>query len=334
MSHPLAASQLQRCTQLLHWLQAGQSFTAVSAAGRLGVTVRTLRRDLDRLRDTWNVPVVWNATRRSFETTVPVAQIPAVPLSGRDFAALLVAQHALTALGDTASADLVRHAADRLADALPPSVAVPPHALADAMRFAPAGPRTDARSAWHLPLAEAVEAHRVVRLRYRSASKDETTLRDIEPYGLVLHAGRWYLVGFCHLRDGWRDFRLDRIETLETTAATFAPRPFDADAYLGESLGMHRGDRTYHVHVVFSARQARWLREEAYHPTQVATLRTDGRLDVQLSVRGLPDLVRWLLGYGVDVEVLAPAVLRRAVADAHRAAAALYARDPDPVRDN
>lgn len=334
MSQTLAASQLQRCTQLVQWLQTEQPFTTASAARRLGVTERTLQRDLARLRDGWNIPVVWNATRRSFEATVPVAQIPAVPLSARDLAALLVAQHALTALGDTASAHLVRHAADRLADALPPSVVVPPHALAETVRFVPDGPRTDARGAWHLPLAEAAEGHRVVRLRYRSASKDETTLRDVEPYGLVQNAGRWYLVGYCHLRDGWRDFRLDRIATLETTRATFAPRPFDPDAYLGESLGMHRGDRTHHVHVVFSARQARWLREEVYHGSQVTTQRADGRLDVRLSVQGLPDVVRWLLGYGAEVEVVAPAVLRRAVADAHRAAAALYARDPDAVRDN
>lgn len=280
------ASQFQRRHSLVGWLRDGRRFTTASAARHFGVDARTVRRDLAALREAWGVPFAWDTARGTFVATAPLGALPALPVSGRDLAALLVAQHALVALGDAATAETLCHAADRLAEVLPPSVRVPPAALAEALRFAPPGPATDARSAWHLPLAEAIGAARLVRLRYRSASKDETTQRDVEPYRLVQTAGRWYLVGYCHLRGGWRDFRLDRIETLEETRATFAPRPFDADAYLGESLGMHRGDRTMHVHLRFSARQARWLAEETWHPTQVTTRRADGRLDVRLSVKG------------------------------------------------
>lgn len=68
-----------------------------------------------------------------------------------------------------------------------------------------------------LPLRRAVEAREVVRLTYRSASKDQTTVRDVEPWALVADAGAWYLEAWCRLARGPRHFRVDRIRALEPT---------------------------------------------------------------------------------------------------------------------
>ena len=328
---PTTYAQTHRLLTLLAWVIDRRRFSATDAMRAFGVSRRTVIRDLDALRDDWRVPLEWDDRAATYLATEPVGAIAPIPIAARDLAAFLVARHALDALGDSATADTLAAVADRLAAALPPSMHVSPHGLARAVRFAPTGPATDTRAPWHLPILRAIEEGRLVRLRYRSASKDEPTLRDIEPYQLVQHAGRWYLVGYCHLRSDWRDLRLDRIETFEETAAVFARRAFDADAYLGASLGMHRGDRPLSVHVRFTPRQARWITGETYHETQVLARRADGSVDLRIQVAGLPDLVRWLCGYGAEVEVLAPPVLRNAVADAHRAAAAQYAAQAGPL---
>ena len=108
------------------------------------------------------------------------------------------------------------------------------------------------------------------------------------------------------------------------------PPDFDLEAYLGPAFGMHRGERTYAVHVRFSAYQARWIAEEQWHPSQVMVRRQDGTLDVRMQVTGLADVARWVLSYGGEAEAISPPLLRHRVAREARRMAALY-EDVGPV---
>jgi predicted DNA-binding transcriptional regulator YafY len=79
------------------------------------------------------------------------------------------------------------------------------------------------------------ERHRV-HMAYQSRS-DEQTEREFDPYGLVYRAGRWYIVGWCHLRRGLRSFRLDRVVSASALGISFErPEKFDALAYLKDSI--------------------------------------------------------------------------------------------------
>lgn len=307
--------QIARWAQLIDWLQRETNFTSRRAAGELGVTDRTIRADLDGLRES-GVPVEWDARRNTYYLTDPAAPLPVLFFSRDDFAAFLVAQHALEALGDGLAAATLAGITDRLAAHLPERVYVEPQSLVQHLRVLQSGPRTAARPAFHTTLLEAVEARQIVALRYYTASRDATTERHVEPYALAQQAGRWYVAAYCYHADGWRDFRLDRIETLEVTGAIFAGRTFDADAYFDAAFGMHRGDAAHEVHLRFSAYQSRWMREETWHPSQHVTENADGTLDLMMEVEGLPALVRWVLSYGPEVEVIGPPALRAAVADA------------------
>ncbi len=318
---------MARWAALIQWLQQERPFTSRSAARELGVTDRTVRADLDGLREQ-GAPVEWDARRGTYRLTDAAAPLPALHVSRADFAAFLVAQHALQALGESATAATLGDVADRLAALLPARVYVEPQSLVRHLRVLGSGPRTDARPAFHAPLLEAAEARQVVLLRYYSASRDATTERRVEPYALAHQAGRWYLAAYCLHAGDWRDFRLDRIETLSPTPDFFDARPFSADAYFGAAFGMHRGDAPQPVHLHFSAYQARWIREETWHPTQQIVENADGTLELRMEVEGLPALARWVLSYGPEVEVVAPAALREAVASAARRTAHLYRAAP------
>jgi predicted DNA-binding transcriptional regulator YafY len=81
------------------------------------------------------------------------------------------------------------------------------------------------------------ERHRV-RMSYQSRS-DEQTEREFDPYGLVFRGGRWYIVGWCHLRRGLRSFRLDRVVSASNLRVVFErPDGFDALAWLKQSIAL------------------------------------------------------------------------------------------------
>src|SRR5207249_2910275 len=129
----------------------------------------------------------------------------------------------------------------------------------------------------------------------------------------VLSRGGLYLVGWCHLRQALRIFAVERMRDVALLRRTFTVRPgFDADEYLGKSWGIVQGELVT-VKVVFAKSLARYIRERLWHPSQKLRDLPDGRLEMMLQVADTLEVRRWILGYGVQAEVLAPEGLREAL---------------------
>ena len=108
-----------------------------------------------------------------------------------------------------------------------------------------------------------IAAARRVEMEYYTPSRDEVTVRRVDPYHLRHFEGAWYLAGFCHRRREVRTFALDRIRRLEVLAETFprpSPQEFSPETYFGESWRLERGAGRQRVVVRFDPYQARWLR--------------------------------------------------------------------------
>jgi len=87
-----------------------------------------------------------------------------------------------------------------------------------------------------LALAQASRARTTVGIRYLSWRQDQTE-RDLDPYGVVFHRGRWYAVGRDHRHGSLRTFRIDRIASVAARTQTFtAPDGFDPVTYLASAL--------------------------------------------------------------------------------------------------
>jgi predicted DNA-binding transcriptional regulator YafY len=90
-----------------------------------------------------------------------------------------------------------------------------------------------------------------VVIDYR-AQPDHATQRTVEPYGLAAWWGRWYLVGYCCLRQGYRVFRLDRVQQVQYISETFErPQEFDCYAYMVEHLA--KASAHWQIEVEFHA---------------------------------------------------------------------------------
>jgi len=321
--------QIWRMQKLIEWLRSGHTLTARLASEAFEVSRRTVANDIEYLRQI-GVPVEFDHRQGTYLLTEPFENLPLVPLKRTELATLLVAQHALEALGDTPHAELLAGAVGKLAEHLPATIHVEPEVLARTIRFEP-GPRPRAPLRHLEALETAVRDRQVVSMEYLSNNRGEVTRREVAPYSLLSYQSRWYLLGHCRLREDMRDFRIDRIQKLTVQQEVFSiPPDFDLDAYLGPAFGMHRGDRTYAVHVRFSPYQARWIQEERWHDSQLMTRRRDGSLDVRMQVTGLNDVARWALSYGAEAEVISPPVLRHRVAREARRMAELYG-DVGPV---
>lgn len=176
------------------------------------------------------------------------------------------------------------------------------------------GGSTDAAEAEMLQqLRRAILQHIVVRFcyhaRYSENGNSAPTTREVDPYGLVHTAGAWHLVAYCHLRKGIRNFRLERMESLELLSESFQ-RPLDFKMQQARNEHM----RTLVVRVLFDKEVARWVQESRSYYIASEEETPEGLL-VTLHVRQESEIMQWLLSWGQHAQVLEPESLRMLVVE-------------------
>src|SRR5438067_354094 len=139
--------------------------------------------------------------------------------------------------------------------------------------------------------------------RYTDDEKSAQTTREADPYGLVHFSGTWHLVAYCHMRQGIRNFRLDRMDDLELLAKMFSR---SADFVMQERpIEL----RPILVRALFDKDVARWVKESpSYYVTSIEE--TSEGLLVTLRLRQEREILQWLLSWGQHVRVLEPESLR------------------------
>jgi predicted DNA-binding transcriptional regulator YafY len=225
-----------RLLGLLSLLQGRRDWPGDQLADRLEVSGRTIRRDIERLRQL-GYPVESVTGPAGGYRLRAGSAMPPLLLDDEEAIAIAVglrtaAGASVTGIGETAVRALVK-----LEQVLPARLRRRVHALGSATLTLPvAGPTIDPQ---HLTvIATACRDCECVRFGYRS--RDQThSRREVEPHSLVNHGRRWYLVAWDRDRNDWRTFRLDRLAKPESTGGRFVARKLpatDAAAYVKHSI--------------------------------------------------------------------------------------------------
>ncbi len=156
-------------------------------------------------------------------------------------------------------------------------------------------------------------SHRLV-LRYRRLGEEQATKREVDPYGLYVYGGAWYLVGHDHLRDATRTFRAGRIVAVARAGKGAgpdfaAPRGFRIEDYVERMLARGWSGIAEEAVVRFPPGEAWRVGGLAGRRTTVKRL-PEGGLEVRFRKANPDALVAWVTGLGGGVEVLAPPALR------------------------
>ncbi len=307
-------SQIER----LYWIDSQirrQHYpNADSVCQQFGVSRRTAYADRRHLTDHLGAPLIHDRRRGGWAYTDPTYLLPFLALTEREAATLRRALLAAREYLADPDAGPVGALAQRLQPFLPSLDETTAESVGGAIQTA-AG--VGAPPALLDDCRRGTQERRLLRLSYYSAHRDAHTERVVRPHHLLHWRGEPYLIAWCETRHGWRDFFLGRIrewELLPRRDAFTRDPDFDTEAYLRDGFALRHGEALVTVRVRFSPYQARWIRERCYHPSQQCREREDGGLEMTLEVAGTAEVKRWLLGYGAEVEVLAPPSLRSELA--------------------
>ncbi|MGA6170946.1 helix-turn-helix transcriptional regulator [Streptomyces sp. NPDC012600] len=216
-----------RLLKLLSLLQTPREWPGGELAERLDVSPRTIRRDIDRLREL-GYPVEASRGSVGGYRLVAGAAMPPLVLDDEEAVAIAVglragAGHAIEGVEEAAVRALAK-----LEQVLPSRLRHRVSALQNATVALTRGDGATIDPETLTTLASAATGRERLRFSYRSGDGTETK-RQVEPYRLVSTGQRWYLMAYDLLREDWRTFRVDRVTEPFATGARFAPRPLPAE---------------------------------------------------------------------------------------------------------
>lgn len=303
----------ERVLTLLGLLQQRQVWTGPELAARLGVTPRTVRRDVDRLR-ALGYPVHASQGVGGGYQLGPGQILP--PLLFDDEEAIATAVALLA--GAVNAGDAALRALTKLDQVLPTRLRHDVRALSTAVESFGGG-RPPVDSEVLLTLARACRDE--VEAGFGYPSGGEVGERRVEPYRLVASDRRWYLLAYDLDRADWRSFRVDRMTGVSARTWRFRPRPApDAATYVQESVAsrVYRHRARFLVHA-----PAGTVRAQIPPSAAVVRPRGDERCEVLSGAGNLDFLLLHVLLLGHDFEVLDhPELARRCHVLAERLRAA------------
>lgn len=301
-------NRFDRITAILLQLQARRVVSGPALAERFGVSLRTIYRDL-RTLELAGVPLFGEAGVGY--SLAEGYRLPPVLFTREEATALLTAEKLAARLTDAPTARLTGAAMDKLRAVLRPPDRDHLETLTPRIQvLGPAG--QPGPPSTYQQLVVAIASQQVASLHYQAAVRDAPTTREIEPIGLYL-SQYWHVVAYCRLRQGFRNFRLDRIKSLIISSEVFAARPETLQHYWAaeasrsgrEKVVLHwqpaagAPEATQRLHD--TKRQYGWVSEQTL---------PDNRLEMTLLVGSLPYLAAWLLPHAGAVAVVEPPALR------------------------
>ncbi|MBB5832858.1 helix-turn-helix transcriptional regulator [Brachybacterium aquaticum] len=290
-----------RALRLLALLQSRSLWTGPELAAEMEVTTRTVRRDIDRLRQ-MGYPVLTSAGHGGGYQLGAGRALPPLLLSSSEAVAVAVGLRLAASSGVEGLDEEALRALAALDRILPAHVRAEVGAVSDAMgvisRSAP-GVRAEVLTALATAVRDVVRA----RVDYERAD-GERFERRLEPYRVRSMEGRWYLFAWDLDREDWRTFRLDRMQAVHVSTFTFPPRPTpDVEDLVRESITVRAYETACTVRIL-----APYERVAPEIGARAGTLTPDG--DQACILRAGADTMRWVVLFlaqlGEGVEVIEP----------------------------
>lgn len=273
------------------------------------VTVRTVMRDLDFMRDRLKLPIAFDAQRNGYHYTKEVKEFPQFPLSEAEIFALLVAHKALAQYRGTPFEHPLALAFRRLTSQLDSSGKYTLNNLDEALSFRPFAPEDNDLAIFEV-LTRALKERRVLKFLYRKLDAETSQTRTVHPYHLGCVDNHWYLFAFDVQRQAMRTFALPRLKSPEITKQRFTiPKKFNLAEYLEGSFSVFKGEDDYEVVIQFDSWGADLIRGRKWHASQEIMELPKRQLRLRLRLNSIEEAERWVLSWGRHATVIRPQAL-------------------------
>jgi predicted DNA-binding transcriptional regulator YafY len=283
----------------------------------LEISTATFKRDLDYMKDRFHAPIEWDREARGYRFVeahkgAPSYALPGLWFNASEIHALLTMQHLLANI----QPGLLGAQIEPLKARLRATLGAGDHSAEEIesrfhMLYAS---RRQVLPKHFQSIASALLKRKRLVISHFSRQSGESSQREISPQLLIYNRENWYVQAWCHLRNDLRAFAIDAIT--DATHGTTPAREV-AKKLLRESIeagyGIFGGSKVAWATLKFSAERARWVAAEQWHEAQRGKYDAQGHYLLEIPYSDDRELIMDILKHGAEVEVVAPAALRKRV---------------------
>lgn len=299
-------NRIDRLTAILVQLQGKKVVKAQEIADRFEISLRTVYRDVKALMEA-GVPIGAEAGTGYY--IVEGYHLPPVMFNRTEAAALLTGEKLMEKHSDHSNQQQFSNAMQKIRavlrgtdkdflESLDDNIAV--------IKTRPANVGDEFPNRFLTEIQDALARQKVLSLDYYSHYNATSSRRDIEPIGIFHMHNSWHLIGYCRLRQDYRDFRADRIKSLSTTDQTFNKNSrLSLQEFIAKGQKENEEGLT-EVKVRFSHDVTRFLAEQKYYYGFVQEKAEEKYVEMTFLYGSLPCFARWLLMLGSGATIISP----------------------------
>lgn len=305
-------NRIDRIAAILIQLQSKKIVKAQEIALRFNISLRTVYRDINTLNEA-GVPVIGEAG-----VGYSIAEgyrLPPVMFNIQEATALLTAEKLIEKLTDKKTFSTYQSALFKIKAVLRSAEkdhidSLEEHIAVLGNRYLPPAER---QTGYQQEILNSIVQKTVMAMHYIAIGTNEISKRNIEPVGIFFMAGHWYLIAYCQLRKDYRNFRIDRIQSLQETALPYQKQHPSLTTYLNQFT--KKEQQLHKVVIQVNKSIIKYLGEQKYYNGFVSEKEIKGNIEMTFLTASLEGFARWYLMFGDNADIISPQSLKDRAAE-------------------
>jgi predicted DNA-binding transcriptional regulator YafY len=295
------------------------------------ISISTIEKDFKAMRSDEELgffaPIKYSRIEHGYYYTEEDYTIHNIPLKNEDIEAIKFASNTLMNFRESPMFAQFRFAIEKIFDRLNISSNVQDERLDKLVQF-DSFPNHPGKE-FLQPLYTAIKDYHQVELVYKRFNSNEESRRVVHPYLLKEYKHRWYLIGYVEEKESLSTYALDRMVDVKLKEEDFIIQSsFDPESFFKYSFGITQNDeKSFKVQLKFPSHQKGYLLTQPLHESQQILKESEKSFLLQLEVYITYELIERILGYGDNVTVIEPVVLKEKIAERLKLALANYYND-------
>jgi len=301
-------NRIDRISAILIQLQSRRVVKAADIADRFNISLRTVYRDIRTLEEA-GIPLIGEAGVGY--SIMDGYRLPPVMFTKEEATAFLTAEKFVEKLTDTSTSAHYKSAMYKVRAILKTTEKDLLENMDGNIEVFKGHRRHNIADNDHIQtILNSIAKKSILCIEYFAHHSQENTKREIEPVGIFFLENYWHLIAWCHLRDDYRDFRIDRIKKLDVTTKIFTSQHPTLKTYIAQTakekhmdLVIMRIEKPIYSH----------LEQQKYYSGFVSEKEVDGMIEMTFLTTSLEGFARWYMMFGDRAEIMQPDSLKERV---------------------
>lgn len=301
-------NRIDRVSAILIQLQSRRVVKASDIADRFGVSLRTVYRDVKTLEEA-GIPIIGEAGVGY--SIVDGYRLPPVMFTKEEATAFLTAEKFVETLTDSSTREHHKSAMYKIRAILKTTEKNLLEDIDGHIEVLRSHSSLNVDNKDHIQtLLNGIAQKAVLCIEYFAFHNQERTKREIEAVGIFYKAGFWHLIAYCHLRGDYRDFRVDRIISIESTGKIYNSKHPTLKAYIAQTAKEQELDMVV-IRVNKSVHS--YLEQQKYYSGFVSEKTVGNQVEMTFLTASMEGFARWFMMYGDEAEIISPEGLKERV---------------------